>query len=125
MSVLQVGGNATATTAVAARPPMANPVALMVDSANGGDESSLSVERGAKIMIVDDEPLNIKVCRKFLALAGYTNFVVTTDPSAAVGLIRDESPDLILLDIMMPGTSGLSILETIRGQQTSAHTPVI
>ena len=79
----------------------------------------------ARIMIVDDEPLNIKVARKYLTIAGYQNFVTTTDAPAALELIRREKPDVILLDIMMPQTSGLEILEAVRSDAALSHLPVL
>jgi putative two-component system response regulator len=79
----------------------------------------------AKIMIVDDEPLNIKVVRKYLQIAGYANFVTTSDSAAALDLIRGERPDLILLDIMMPRVSGLEILDVVRSDAALTHLPVL
>ncbi len=79
----------------------------------------------AKIMIVDDEPLNIKVVRKYLQIAGYENFVTTSDAAAALEMIRSECPDLILLDIMMPKVSGLQILEAVRDDASLTHLPVL
>jgi len=60
----------------------------------------------AKIAIVDDEPINIKVVRKHLQIAGYQNFITTTDSTEAMALIVSEMPDVILLDVMMPQVSG-------------------
>jgi putative two-component system response regulator len=82
-------------------------------------------ERAAKIMIVDDELLNIKVARKYLTLAGYSEFVVSTDPTQVMTLLDRETPDLLLLDIMMPRVSGLEILQALRGHERSQHLPVL
>jgi putative two-component system response regulator len=79
----------------------------------------------ARIMLVDDEPLNIKVVRKHLSTAGYQKFIATTEPAQAMNLVRSENPDAILLDIMMPHLSGLDLLEMIRADRTLAHLPVI
>ena len=77
----------------------------------------------ANIMIVDDEIVNIKVVRRFLSLEGYENFITTTEPLEAMDAVTRERPDVILLDIMMPGMSGLEILEQIRLDPQVAHKP--
>ena len=83
----------------------------------------LAVE--GKIMIVDDEPINIKVVQKYLKLAGYQHVIGVTDPYAVLGGIAREQPDLVLLDVMMPGVSGLEILSQIRADARWAFLPVI
>ena len=79
----------------------------------------------ASIMVVDDEPTNIKVVQRLLQLAGYTNFVTTTDSTLALDMIRKERPDLVLLDLMMPRMSGLDILGAIRSDDNLSFLPVI
>ncbi|QDU58755.1 HD domain-containing phosphohydrolase [Aeoliella mucimassa] len=79
----------------------------------------------AKLVVIDDEPVNIKVVSRLLRIEGYTSFVSTTDSREAIDLIRGESPDLVLLDLMMPHVSGLDILSELRQQPSLSHTPVI
>jgi putative two-component system response regulator len=79
----------------------------------------------ATIMIVDDEPINIKAVQKYLQLAGYDRFVTTTNPRETLDLIRQHRPDVIVLDIVMPEFSGLQILEAIRGDSDLCHLPVL
>jgi CheY-like chemotaxis protein len=66
------------------------------------------------IMIVDDVAVNVKVVQAHLTAAGFQDFVTVTDPTQAVSTLRHCRPDVLLLDIMMPGISGLDILKTIR-----------
>src|SRR3954465_7249579 len=85
-----------------------------------------TVDQGsAKIMIVDDEPTNIKVVRRLLEIEGYRNFVTTTDSSAALYLIEEQRPSLVLLDLMMPMISGLDILSKIRQDSARSFLPII
>jgi putative two-component system response regulator len=81
--------------------------------------------KSAKVMIVDDEAFNIKVVQAHLTLAGYSNFVTTTDPRPVMAMIVNETPDIILLDIMMPAVSGLDIMRMLRTDDELKHIPVI
>jgi putative two-component system response regulator len=69
-------------------------------------------------MIVDDEPINVKVVRKFLESTGYRNFVTTNDATQALAMIEEHQPDVLLLDIMMPQVSGLDILKLLHAQNS-------
>jgi putative two-component system response regulator len=79
----------------------------------------------ARIVVIDDEPVNIKVVQRLLQIEGYQNFVSTSDSREALTVVRAESPDLVLLDLMMPHVSGLEILASIRADINTLHTPVI
>lgn len=79
----------------------------------------------AKIVVVDDEPVNIKVVSRLLKIEGYVQFVTTTDAREALPLIFAESPDLVLLDLMMPHVSGLDILAEMRQDEANRFTPVV
>ncbi len=84
-----------------------------------------SPTREPKILIVDDEPINLQVARKHLLLAGYKQFVLTADPTEVLALLEQEHPDLVLLDIMMPGMSGLELLRAIRARDDFGHLPIL
>lgn len=79
----------------------------------------------AKILIVDDDPINLKICQKFLRELGYAKTRSETDPIRAMDTILDDSPDLIVLDVMMPVVSGLDLLLWIRGQSELTQIPVL
>ncbi|HEV7281785.1 MAG TPA: HD domain-containing phosphohydrolase [Pirellulaceae bacterium] len=82
-------------------------------------------ESAAKIAIIDDEPTNVKVVSRLLQMEGYSDFVTTCDARDALGLVRSEEPDIILLDLMMPHLSGLEILRTLRRHQGTRLTPIV
>jgi putative two-component system response regulator len=67
--------------------------------------------RDAKILIIDDEELVIRVVRRFLVSDGYQNFTTVTDPRHALSEIERVQPDVVLLDIMMPNITGLDLLK--------------
>ena len=79
----------------------------------------------SKVMIVDDEPLNVRVLKKYLETVGFTRFVTTSDALQALPMLEEERPDILLLDIMMPGISGLDILEIVREHSQLKFLPVI
>lgn len=83
-----------------------------------------AAERG-KILVVDDEPVNVRVVKRYLTSAGYANVLTTTDAAEVMGLIEKERPDLVLLDIMMPEISGTEILQRLRSHPRLKFLPVL
>jgi len=81
--------------------------------------------RDAKVMIVDDEPVNIDIVQAYLENEGFKKFLTTTESTTTLSMIRKKRPDLVLLDIKMPRISGLEILEAMRKDPDIAKTPVI
>ncbi len=92
---------------------------------DGGGTYFDALASASKIMVVDDEPFNIMVVCKHLKDVGYRSFVSTTDPTEAMALIRSESPDLVVMDVMMPKLNGLDLLLETRLDSTTRHTPVL
>ena len=82
-------------------------------------------DQTAKIMIVDDAPVNNHILQKNLKQAGYEHFVVLTDSTKVIDTLRTEQPDILLLDIMMPEISGLEILQIMQSDEQLVPIPVI
>ncbi len=68
---------------------------------------------GANILVVDDEPANIQLLRRILEPRGFENVEATTEPAQALDLIVEQDPDLVLLDLLMPGMDGFEVLEAV------------
>jgi diguanylate cyclase (GGDEF)-like protein len=81
--------------------------------------------KDAKIMIVDDEPLNIDVVRAFLEEEKYCNFITVEDSTQAMKILQESRPDLLLLDLIMPEVSGFDILSAVRAHPKFKYLPVI
>ena len=80
---------------------------------------------GAKIMLVDDEPLAIEVTQVHLEEAGFCQFVSTSEPRHALPLLAATRPDVLLLDLLMPGLSGFDILERMEAEKILKDVPTI
>jgi diguanylate cyclase (GGDEF)-like protein len=79
----------------------------------------------ALVMMVDDEEVVIDLIQAYLDSAGYRRFISTTDPRKALELMLRERPQVVLLDINMPGMSGLQIMQAMRADPSLQHVPVI
>lgn len=84
----------------------------------------LNAPAGTKILIVDDSPTIIAALRKFLSTAGYVT-IEALDAESGLELARSQSPQLIFLDIVLPGMNGFAALRAIRKDPELRDTPVI
>jgi len=73
-----------------------------------------STLKNAKILIVDDQPLNVQILLEFLELEGYGNLKSTYDSREVIELYKSYQPDLILLDLSMPHLTGFDIMEKLK-----------
>jgi class 3 adenylate cyclase/CheY-like chemotaxis protein len=81
-------------------------------------------DAGAKILVVDDVALNVKLLADLLAAKGYRTCSATSG-AAALEVLATERPDLVLLDVMMPGMSGYDVCRAIRADPAQAMLPVV
>lgn len=77
-----------------------------------------------KILVVDDETVLVETIAYNLEQAGY-QVVTVTDGTSALEAARYEVPDLIILDIMLPGTDGLEVCRRLRQESGTATTPIV
>lgn len=77
-----------------------------------------------RILIVDDNPDSATIMRSMLEPHGY-EVEVATRGSTALEMVRAAPPDLVLLDIMMPGMSGFEVLQNIKADAHTSRVPVI
>lgn len=78
----------------------------------------------ARILVVDDQPVNVKLLEKILDAEGYTNVVTTTDSREAAALFQQSPTDLVLLDLNMPHKDGFEVLAEIKALEKD-YPPVI
>ncbi len=84
---------------------------------------SITKKQQPRILIVDDEPANIQVLRGILSGTYQTLFAKSGEQ--AIELINNQLPDLILMDVIMPGMSGYDVLEALRLRKDTTHIPII
>ena len=79
---------------------------------------------GSTILIVEDEPNILMLLEEHLREEGYATLTATTGTDA-IGKARAGAPDLILLDVMMPGMSGFDVCNILRDFPETRDTPII
>jgi EAL domain-containing protein (putative c-di-GMP-specific phosphodiesterase class I)/DNA-binding response OmpR family regulator len=81
---------------------------------------------GSRVYIADDEPANLRLLEATLARIGLTDVVAFSDGAALLAGVDAAEPDLILLDLRMPGLDGYRVLEALRGRRADGdYLPVL
>ena len=101
--------------------PVAEEPAAMPGSSRDPSPRSRNNREATRIVVVDDDPEMLRHARDALTEAGYRP-VVTGDPSELASLVRTHRPGLVLLDLLLPGTGGIELMERVPGL---ADLPVI
>ncbi len=83
-----------------------------------------SVRTPPRILIVDDNPTNVKVLQTRLVAEGY-EVVTAGDGEEGLATARQQIPDLILLDVMMPKLDGFEVCRRLRADSEFPFTPII
>jgi DNA-binding NtrC family response regulator len=86
-------------------------------------KTEINIE-GARVLIVDDTPENLKVLRQTLEAEGF-DILVATSGEQALKVMSGNPPDLVLLDVMMPGLDGFETCERMKADPKTAAIPVI
>lgn len=88
------------------------------------DSSSTGELESARILVVDDNTANIDVMLAFLEAEGY-DLSIAVNGETAIKIARHTRPDLILLDVMMPGKDGFETCRELKADQVTKDIPVI
>lgn len=76
------------------------------------------------VLIVEDNEKNMKLARDVLQAKGYATLEAVTG-EAGVQLAKERKPDLVLMDVQLPGISGIEALKQLRAEPATAAIPVI
>jgi DNA-binding response OmpR family regulator len=78
----------------------------------------------ARVLVVDDEPDVLLLCRLNLEQRGH-EVLEALNGDVALELARANAPDLVVLDLMLPGIDGYQVLQALRAEETTSTTPVL
>jgi two-component system cell cycle response regulator DivK len=78
----------------------------------------------ARVLVIEDNPANMKLATFLLESAGHV-VLTATDAELGLTLARDQRPDLILMDIQLPGMDGLEATAQLKGADETRGIPVI
>lgn len=78
----------------------------------------------AKILVVEDNPMNMELAVDLLELRGYKVFSATTG-QMALEISEREKVDLILMDVQLPGMDGLAVTKKLKENPETKHIPVV
>lgn len=84
----------------------------------------LSDDKSIHILIVDDEPVNLQVLKNHLSLQKY-NISQANNGKEAIKILENVKPDLIILDVMMPGMSGYDVSKKVRELYPANELPIV
>ena len=76
------------------------------------------------ILFIDDNPVDRTLINRLLTKSGF-NVLLAEGGANGLEIAREEKPDLVLLDILLPGISGIELCKKIRGSPATYHIPVI
>ena len=77
-----------------------------------------------KVLVIDDDENILRIMMEYLELLGVKG-ITANDPKEGIKMAKEEKPDVILSDVMMPGMSGGEVAEVLRNDPATSHIPVI
>lgn len=87
--------------------------------------ASLRDSGSARILVVDDSDMNLRLMRRILGSAGYEHLMTSSDASDVPSMVQQFQPDLILLDLHMPGKDGFEVLKDLEPALNASFLPVL
>ncbi len=96
----------------------------LLGEADRRERDRVQAPSGTRMLVVDDSPTIRAVLAKMLIQDGYT-VLKAADGEAALEIARSEKPDLIFLDIVLPGMNGFAVLRALRRDEATRHIPIV
>ena len=95
------------------------------DAATASEHGPLERFSDARVIVIDDEPANLSLLTQLLRRKGLRNVHGLSDSNAALAYIADNDPELVLLDLHMPGVDGYELLAALRERAGGSYLPVL
>ena len=92
---------------------------------NTGAQSETSSAASKIILYIEDNPANLSLMEMIISRTDGIDMISAFNAEIGLDLVRSKKPDLILLDINLPGMNGFEALKAIKGMEESAETPII
>ena len=89
-----------------------------------GAPKSRAAAKGKRILIVEDNPLNMKLFAAMMTAEGY-EVLQATDGPGGLDLARRQHPDLIVMDVQLPGLSGLDVTHSLKADAATSDIPIV
>lgn len=89
-----------------------------------GDRMTITTPSAGSVLVVDDQSANLRVIAMLLTRQGY-EVITATGGEEAIARYNERAPDLVLLDMMMPGQDGFEVLQALREQPVPLRAPVV
>ena len=96
----------------------------LLGEADRRERDRVQAPSGTRMLVVDDSPTIRAVLAKMLIQDGYT-VLKAADGESALDIARREKPDLIFLDIVLPGMNGFAVLRALRRDETTRNIPIV
>ncbi len=88
------------------------------------EETRVEVQHSPKVLVVEDNPLNMKLFSVLITAQGY-DVLQAPDGVKGLELAREHHPDLILMDMQLPGISGLDVTRILKDDERTRSIPVV
>ena len=88
------------------------------------DTEPQTTKSAATVLVVDDNPINLKLVSDLLAFEGY-RVLKADDGEKAAASVQEDPPDLILLDVDLPGIDGLTLTKRLKGDPLTADIIIV
>jgi CheY-like chemotaxis protein len=105
--------------------PLAPGAADGAEPASAAVTGPLAAAHGYTLLYVEDNPANLKLVESIIALSPDLRLLSAPDAHLGIALARAHAPDLILMDVHLPGMSGIDALKVLRADPATAGIPVI